>query len=58
MANRKIKINRAPVWAAVVAERLGHDWEHEKFRPRIPEAAKGWGAAGEMDLDYIRSLAD
>src|SRR5436309_12374998 len=30
MAERKIKINRAPVltlWAAVVAERLGLDWE-------------------------------
>jgi len=30
MAERRIKINRAPVltlWAAVVAERLGFDWE-------------------------------
>src|SRR5512147_1897833 len=30
MAKNKISINRAPVltlWAAVVAQRLGHDWE-------------------------------
>jgi hypothetical protein len=30
---------------------------YEKFRPEIPEGAKGWGAKGELDLDYIRSLA-
>jgi hypothetical protein len=30
---------------------------YEKFRPQIPEGTKGWGAAGELDLDYIRSLA-
>lgn len=30
---------------------------YERFRPRIPEGAKGWGAAGELDLAYIRSLA-
>jgi hypothetical protein len=30
---------------------------YEKFRPEIPEGQKGWGAAGELDLDYIRSLA-
>lgn len=30
---------------------------YEKFRPQIPEGKKGWGAAGELDLDYIRSLA-
>lgn len=30
---------------------------YEKFRPQIPEGARGWGAAGELDLDYIRSLA-
>jgi len=30
MASHKVKINRAPVltlWAAVVAERLGFEWE-------------------------------
>jgi len=30
---------------------------YEKFRPQIPEGTKGWGAKGELDLDYIRSLA-
>jgi hypothetical protein len=29
---------------------------YEKFRPEIPEGKKGWGAKGELDLDYIRSL--
>lgn len=31
---------------------------YEKFRPKIPEGTKGWGAKGELDLDYIRSLAE
>jgi hypothetical protein len=31
---------------------------YEQFRPDIPEGKKGWGAAGDLDLDYIRSLAD
>jgi hypothetical protein len=31
---------------------------YEKFRPAIPEGKKGWGAKGELDLDYIRSLAE
>lgn len=31
---------------------------YEKFRPKIPEGTQGWGAAGELDLDYIRSLGD
>jgi hypothetical protein len=30
---------------------------YEKFRPEIPEGRKGWGAKGELDLEYIRSLA-
>jgi hypothetical protein len=30
---------------------------YEKFRPEIPEGKKGWGARGELDLDYILSLA-
>lgn len=29
---------------------------YEEFRPEIPEGKKGWGAKGELDLDYIRSL--
>jgi hypothetical protein len=31
---------------------------YEQFRPYVPEGTKGWGAAGELDLDYIRSLAE
>ena len=31
---------------------------YEKFRPAIPEGKKGWGAKGELDLDYIHSLAE
>lgn len=31
---------------------------YEKFRPEVPEGQKGWGAAGELDLDTIRSLAE
>ncbi len=30
---------------------------YEKFRPDIPEGERGWGAKGELDLGYIRSLA-
>lgn len=30
---------------------------YEKFRPEIPEGTKGWGAKGDLDLEYIRSLA-
>jgi hypothetical protein len=31
---------------------------YEAFRPQIPEGQKGWGAAGELDLDGVRALAD
>jgi hypothetical protein len=30
---------------------------YEKFRPEIPEGKKGWGAKGELDLEYVASLA-
>jgi hypothetical protein len=30
---------------------------YEQFRPAIPEGKSGWGAAGELDLDKIHSLA-
>jgi hypothetical protein len=30
---------------------------YERFRPRIPEGARGWGAKGALDFDYVRSLA-
>jgi len=29
---------------------------YEAFRPAIPAGARGWGAAGELDLSKIRSL--
>jgi hypothetical protein len=31
---------------------------YEQFRPDIPEGKKGWGAAGQLDLDQIRSLVE
>ena len=31
---------------------------YDKFRPEIPRGRRGWGAKGELDLDYIRSLAE
>lgn len=30
---------------------------YEKFRPRIAAGVRGWGQAGELDLDLLRSLA-
>jgi hypothetical protein len=30
---------------------------YERFRPAIPEGQRGWGAAGELDLQAIRALA-
>jgi len=30
---------------------------YEKFRPGVPEGMKGWGVKGELDLEYITSLA-
>jgi len=29
---------------------------YEKFRPKIPEGTRGWGAKGELDLALIASL--
>jgi len=31
---------------------------YEAFRPEIPPGKKGWGAAGRLDLDRIRAMAD
>jgi hypothetical protein len=31
---------------------------YEQFRPDIPEGKKGWGAAGQLELDHIRSLGE
>jgi hypothetical protein len=30
---------------------------YERFRPRVPEGVRGWGAEGTLDLEYVRSLA-
>lgn len=30
---------------------------YEEFRPRIPAGVRGWGAAGDLDLDRIEALA-
>lgn len=30
---------------------------YEQFRPDIPAGTRGWGARGELDLTFIRSLA-
>jgi hypothetical protein len=29
---------------------------YARFRPNIPPGEKGWGVAGKLDLDHIRSL--
>src|SRR5882724_3897010 len=31
---------------------------YEQFRPDIPQGKQGWGAAGPLDLDHIRSLGE
>jgi hypothetical protein len=31
---------------------------YERFRPDVPEGKPGWGAAGLLDLDSIRSLGE
>jgi hypothetical protein len=31
---------------------------YEQFRPDIPEGKKGWGAAGQLELDHIRLLGE
>jgi hypothetical protein len=30
---------------------------YERFRPEVPAGTRGWGAAGELELSAIRSLA-
>jgi hypothetical protein len=47
----------AKAYPAKQLEKKAYDL-YEKFRPEIPEGKKGWGAKGELDLDYIRSLAE
>ncbi len=31
---------------------------YEEFRPKIASGRRGWGQKGELDLDFIRSLAE
>jgi hypothetical protein len=31
---------------------------YEVFRPEVPAGVRGWGAAGELDLDRIEALAE
>ena len=31
---------------------------YEKFRPKIPEGAQGWGARGDLSLAALRSMAE
>ena len=30
---------------------------YEKFRPVVPDGAKGWGARGLLDLKHVHELA-
>ena len=32
--------------------------QYERFRPDVPEGKRGWGTSGELNLDYIPSLAE
>jgi hypothetical protein len=54
-----VTINRAPVltlWTAVVAQRLGFERDEALTFGRAGQ--EGWGAAGKLSLDAIRSLAE
>jgi hypothetical protein len=31
---------------------------YEEFRPQIASGRRGWGQKGELDLDFIRGLAN
>lgn len=53
---RKAMEKLAKAYTPKQLEKQAYDL-YEKFRPEIPEGKKGWGAKGELDLDYIRSLA-
>ena len=62
------KFGRALPLAREAFEELAHAYDpdelaqkayslYENFRPQIPEGKRGWGAEGELDLDYVRLLA-
>jgi hypothetical protein len=54
---RKAMQKLAKAYTPKQLEKKAYDL-YEKFRPEIPEGKKGWGAKGELDLEYIRSLAE
>lgn len=54
---RKAMEKLAKAYSPKQLEKKAYDL-YEKFRPEIPEGKKGWGAKGELDLEYIRSLAE
>jgi len=31
---------------------------YEAFRPRVPYGIRGWGAAGELDIERIHQLGE
>jgi hypothetical protein len=45
----------AQSYEPTLLERRGYEL-YEEFRPKIPEGKRGWGAAGELDLDKLQSL--
>ena len=51
-AMQKLAASRKPSELAVQAYSL-----YVEFRPEIPAGTKGWGAQGELDLEYIVSLS-
>jgi hypothetical protein len=52
-AMAKLANSLPPAEIAARAYRL-----YEEFRPAIPAGVKGWGAAGELDLDLIEGLSE
>jgi hypothetical protein len=52
-AMRALAKSRAPAQLAREAYTL-----YEHFRPAVPAGVRGWGAAGTLDLDAIRKLAN
>lgn len=51
-AMQQLATSRPPEALAAEAYQL-----YEHFRPAIPAGAKGWGAAGTLDLEAMRQLA-
>jgi hypothetical protein len=52
-AMERLAASRAPKQLATEAYEL-----YESFRPSIPAGKRGWGAAGTLDLERIRKLAE